>query len=132
MIDFASLSRPSSPNTYLVAPADLCRAATPDRIAPVFAGAAERVRDAFLNLMRGSPRVSEGPANADPLAYEFVERTPLMGFKDDIAVVFIPLAVDRSTLAIYSRSRVGYSDLGANKKRIEAWLGVLTGQFGEV
>jgi hypothetical protein len=33
-----------------------------------------------------------------------------------------PPAMNRSTLAIYSRSLVGRSDLGANGKRIKSWL----------
>jgi uncharacterized protein (DUF1499 family) len=130
MIDFATLARPKSPNTYLVAPAELCRSATPDRVAPQFAVSAERLRDAFLNLMREAPRVSEGPANTDPMAYDFIETTPLMRFKDDISVRFIPLQPDRATLAIYSRSRVGYSDMGTNRKRVDAWLEALARRIG--
>lgn len=125
MIDFATLRRPASPNSYLVAPQGLCANAEPDRPAPVFAAPAERVRDAFLRLMRDQPRVSEGPANADPMAYDFIATTPLMRFKDDIAIRFIPLATGGSTVAVYSRSRVGYSDLGTNRKRIDAWLAEL-------
>lgn len=121
MIDFATLVRPKSPNTYLVAPEGLCQSAAPDRVAAVFSCTPERLRDAFLNLMREQPRVVFGAANADPLAYDFVDSTPFMGFKDDISVRFLPVQ-GGSTLAIYSRSRVGYSDMGANRKRIEAWL----------
>ena len=125
MIDFAVLERPKSPNTYLVAPEGLCRNATPDRVAPVFSGGPERLRDAFLRLMRSEPNVSDGPATGDPLAYTFVAVTPLLRFKDDVDVRF--LAVDGgASLAIYSRSRVGYSDLGANRKRVEAWLQALS------
>lgn len=122
MIDFATLVRPSSPNTYLVAPEGLCRAATPDRIAPIYPVAAERLRDAWLQLMRSYSRVRPGPGSGDPVAYTFVESTPLLGFKDDIDIRFIALGDGRSTLAVYSRSRVGYSDLGTNKKRVESWL----------
>jgi uncharacterized protein (DUF1499 family) len=131
MIDFAALKRPASPNTYLVAPPGLCANATPDQDAPVFAAPAERVRDAFLRLMRGQARVSEGPANTDPLAYDFVETTPLMRFKDDISVRFLPLDGGRSTLAIYSRSRLGYSDMGTNRKRITGWLAALHSAIGQ-
>jgi uncharacterized protein (DUF1499 family) len=125
MVDFAGLVRPKSPNTYLVAPDGLCTMARPDRVAPVFSVSPERLRDAFLNLMREAPRVTEGHANTDPLAYDFVASTALMGFKDDVSVRFLPGALGGGTLAIYSRSRMGYSDLGANRKRVEAWLAAL-------
>jgi uncharacterized protein (DUF1499 family) len=36
-----------------------------------------------------------------------------------------------STLAVYSRSFYGRSDLGANKKRLDAWLEQLAARLGE-
>jgi uncharacterized protein (DUF1499 family) len=32
---------------------------------------------------------------------------------------------DGSTIAIYSRSRFGYSDLGVNQRRVEEWMTAL-------
>lgn len=56
----------------------------------------------------------------------FVARTKLMRFKDDIDVEIIPLSDNRSSFIIYSRSRIGYSDMGANRKRVDQWLKVLS------
>ena len=44
--------------------------------------------------------------------------------KDDIDVAALAVATDenRSQLAVYSRSRIGYSDLGANAKRVRMLL----------
>ena len=54
----------------------------------------------------------------------FVPVSKLMRFKDDVSVKVLPVAGDaaKSTLAIYSASRVGYSDMGANAKRVGALL----------
>jgi len=38
------------------------------------------------------------------------------------STVEIRVGDDRSTVAVYSRSRVGYSYLGVNRKRAERWL----------
>lgn len=125
MIDFETLARPASPNTYLVAPAALCREATPDEIAPRFSQDAPAVRDAFLKVVAAQPRVTPGPKDEARLRYEFVQRSAVFRFPDTISVQFIPLETGGSTLAIYSRSKVGYSDMGVNRKRVQSWLGAL-------
>ncbi|MBU6372828.1 MAG: DUF1499 domain-containing protein [Alphaproteobacteria bacterium] len=125
MIDFATLERPPSPNTYLVAPPGLCRAAEPELAAPKFPQAAPVVRDAFFRMAAKQPRVTYGAKDDTGLQYELVQRSALFRFPDTITVRFIPLAEGGSTLAIYSRSQVGYSDMGVNRKRVQAWLAAL-------
>lgn len=44
-------------------------------------------------------------------------QTPLMGFVDDVEFVADPA---RGVIDVRSASRLGYSDLGVNRKRIEA------------
>ena len=119
MIDFAALTRPSSPNTYLLAPEGLCRTAERDGPAPVFDAAPDAVFAAAERAVRAMPRVSEVAADADRRAIGFVARTKLMRFKDDVDLLVVPQG-DGAALAAYSRSRVGQSDLGANKARVEA------------
>jgi len=55
----------------------------------------------------------------------FVQYSRLMRFPDTIDVEVFPVGTDQSTLAIYSRSLVGYSDLGVNRARIARWLAAL-------
>ena len=55
----------------------------------------------------------------------YVQTSGLFGFPDYVSVKFIEIDAANSTLAIFSRSRLGKSDLGVNKKRVEAWLGQL-------
>jgi uncharacterized protein (DUF1499 family) len=40
-------------------------------------------------------------------------------------VEFVPLGPDRSSLALYSRSRYGEYDFAKNRKRVERWLFLL-------
>lgn len=56
--------------------------------------------------------------DGDALRIKFVATTGLMRFKDDVDIEVIALEQGRATFAIYSRSRVGYSDMGANRKRV--------------
>ncbi len=51
---------------------------------------------------------------------------------DTIVVQFLDRPDSQSTLAIYSRSQLGESDLGANKARIERWLSRLAEQIQPV
>jgi uncharacterized protein (DUF1499 family) len=54
---------------------------------------------------------------ADTGSYLHAEcRSALFGFVDDLELQLRP---DRSLIAVRSASRVGYSDLGANRRRVE-------------
>ncbi len=59
------------------------------------------------------------------LTARYVQRTALLGFPDTIVVRFVAVGAERSSIALYSRSKFGYSDLGANKARLERWLAAL-------
>jgi uncharacterized protein (DUF1499 family) len=63
----------------------------------------------------------------DGWQFDYVQRTAYWRLPDIITVRFIETEHGRSTLAVYSRSVYGHSDLGANKARIEAWLAKLGG-----
>ncbi|MDX2235743.1 MAG: DUF1499 domain-containing protein [Hyphomonadaceae bacterium] len=121
MIDFSTLERPASPNTYLVCTPELCRAARADEPAPVFAVPLETVRLALKDI---APTIAFTPC-AQGLCGSFVAQTRLLRFKDDVDVLLAPTASGGTQVAIYSRSRVGYSDLGANRKRVQALLAKL-------
>lgn len=124
MIDFAALERPASPNTYLVCDADLT-SAKPDRDAPHFALAPEGLRDIFLKIIVEEPRVTRAAADEASLHYAFVQRTALLRFADDVDVKFALAEESGSRVCVYSRSRIGWSDLGTNRKRVETWLSKL-------
>ena len=117
---FKALQRPKSPNHYLIAPAGLCEEATPDDTSPRFSIAADQLKTAFVTTISAEPRI-EIVENSDAYLH-ITQKSQIFRFTDDIHVSFIELAEGESTLAIYSRSRVGHSDLGVNRKRITHWL----------
>lgn len=128
-IEFATLVRPGSPNTYLVCPTGLSDCG-PDKTSPIFEQARDTVLSAWLEMIERQPRTIETNPSTDGYQRTFVQRTRLLGFPDVITVQFISISPESSTLAIYSRSQYGHSDLGANKKRVMAWLSDLENRLG--
>jgi uncharacterized protein (DUF1499 family) len=124
--DFATLTRPGTPNTYLIAPEGLCRQAKIDAVAPVFDVPAARLRQELLGIIIAEPRSSHTLADEQALYDDFVVRSAVFGFPDLISVKFLDVKGGKSTLALYSRSVYGRWDLGVNRTRAQAWLKRLT------
>ena len=55
----------------------------------------------------------------------YVCRSKVFGFPDYISLSFYSLDEERTSLAIFSRSRFGVYDFGKNKNRIVRWVGKL-------
>lgn len=124
-VDFPSLVRPRTPNTFLLAPDGLCTASRADRMASVYTLPAGRLRQAFLRVALGGPRVSHVLSDDVGLYDNLVARSALLRFPDLIAARFMDVGDGKSTLAVYSRSVYGHSDLGVNRKRVLGWVGEL-------
>ncbi len=121
-IEFETLVRARSPNTFLLAPEGLCRNAKPDVQSAHYGVPAAQLRHAFLAVALAKPRVSHTLKDDVALYDNLVQRSALFRFPDLIAVRFIDLGKGKSTLAVYSRSVYGRSDLGVNRARIMAWV----------
>ncbi len=123
-LDFLTLARPASPNTYLLCPEGYCGQAKADSVAPRFAESPKDLFRLVTRLVRSEPRVRDVLEDPDALAIRYVAVTPVLRFKDDVDIRVLPAEPGGkakepgATLAIYSRSRVGYSDFGANAKRV--------------
>ncbi len=123
-VDWSSLQRPSSPNTYLMAPPGLT-VATVDMPAPSFCTSLESLTRRWDTMIAEQPRIEKMAETDGGLQIDYIQRTALMRFPDWITVRFVPISSDRTTLAVYSRSVYGYSDLGVNKRRVQTWLAQL-------
>ena len=120
MSPITELSRSNRPNNYLLAPVGYCKHAETNGEAPVYDCAASDLRLRFLGMLKSQPRVETISDEANALT--LTQTSMVWRFVDDIFVDFIDLPDGRSTFAVYSRSRVGYSDMGVNAKRIKKWL----------
>ncbi|MEL6661373.1 MAG: DUF1499 domain-containing protein [Pseudomonadota bacterium] len=123
-LEFETLTRPASPNTFLLAPEGLCQNAEPDRAPPAFGESAKDLFAILSRIVRDDGSFRQIDEDRESLRLRFVAVTSFLRFKDDVDVQVIPandsgsIKSPGSTLAVYSRSRVGYSDLGANEKRV--------------
>lgn len=99
---------------HFVAPLGL-----PDGMAP------EAAMDAFEALVRSAPR-GEVLERA-PLRLRAIDRTAVFRFVDDVDARIDPAA---RLLHVRSASRVGRGDLGANRRRVSAWLRELSQAWG--
>lgn len=125
-LNFKSLKRPPKPNTCLVAPPHHCLAAEPDFNPPELLMTGRGLFSKVSEIIAAERSFSKIESDPDALRLKFIATTGLMRFKDDIDIEVIPLDDGRATLAVYSRSRVGYSDLGANRKRVTKLIEQLT------
>lgn len=120
-VDPLVASKPSTPNSYRVGPDGTTEA---DAVAPIFSLSAADLAVKFDTIASDAgSEVVGGSASEGHVTY--VQTSSLFGFPDYVSVKFIEIDAANSTLAIFSRSRLGQSDLGVNKKRVEAWLGQL-------
>ncbi len=129
-VDFAQLRLKSSPNQYLICPEGYCSEQA-HSVAPEFSISADQLQAAWFTVIEAQPATEVIERNEGERQFDIETLTPLVGFPDTVTVRFIELPDGRSTLAIYSRSHYGRSDLGANKKRIDQWLGQVSGQVHE-
>jgi len=110
-----------SPNSYRVAPSDLTSQ-------PIDAQALiynerplvlAQAFDQFALTQRDTLRIAGLPSD---LMMTYVQTSRRLKMPDYITVKFIELDENLTTIAIFSRARFGYGDLGVNRRRIENWL----------
>ena len=127
-VDFKTLKRPNSPNTYLVAPEGMCDQSKPDEVSQVMSVPPTRLFAALADMVEANDAWHMKSSDPENGQMHFVSVSRLLKFKDDISVLILPAqagdpdGAHGSRVAIYSRSRVGHSDLGANRKRVKKLL----------
>ncbi|MGL4240358.1 MAG: DUF1499 domain-containing protein [Beijerinckiaceae bacterium] len=123
-VDFETFARGSRPNTALACPSGFCRNAAADFDPGVYPMPEEELRRRFTAAALAEPRVVpvfRNDAPGLPTQDRYIQRSGSMSFPDTIDVRFISLTENTSTLAVYSRSQIGYRDFGVNLARIRRW-----------
>lgn len=127
-LDFSTFRRAPKPNNWLVLPDGFEAVESADMASPRIALSPDEL---FVKLegLVGSRRdwkLVDKDAGARRL--RFIAVTRLLRFKDDIDIAVLPAAgaAGESEVAIYSRSRIGYSDLGTNAKRVKEILAAIS------
>ena len=125
MINFKNLTLPNTPNYYLACPATYCNV-KPQGTIKTYKMGVNQLISAWNQMIHEQPRVRLVQSEPQTYQYQYVQRSLVFRFPDDIDVQFIPLTEDESTLAIYSRARYGHYDFHVNEKRVEHWLESIT------
>ena len=119
--DLLRIERPSSPNTALAAPEGFTPA--PDVVTKPYTAEPAALLAALARVAAAQPRVfllAQTETRTD-----WVVRSRLANFPDEVSAQAMPAAGGGASLILYSRSVYGHSDLGVNRKRIDAWLAAL-------
>ena len=116
-VDFTKTILTSKPNQYLVCPADHC-GDKPQMVAPVFQVSRKEALQVWDGMMAGKTQFQRLNGSDKPDRRQYEERSKLMRFPDRISVQFLEISPATSSVAIYSRSKYGYSDLGVNEARV--------------
>jgi len=82
-----------------------------------FTGTQQEAKTRLLNIIQSEKRTKILISRDNYIRVEFT--SALFGFVDDVEFYFPENQVDDKVIHIRSSSRVGYSDLGINRKRIE-------------
>jgi uncharacterized protein (DUF1499 family) len=121
LLDFRNLQRSGKPNDALAVPPDWDRADADLRTAS-FAVPADQLRAAVERVAQSEPRTSLTRRDDAAGQLEFVQRSRIFRFPDTVTVAVYDSGAGTSTLALYSRAKVGYSDMGVNRARLQRWL----------
>jgi uncharacterized protein (DUF1499 family) len=123
-VAFGRLMRRWTPNDALACPPGECGSADVDLRPPRYPLTADELRRRVRRYFEAQGATLVGTEDAG-LHDRFVARTLLMRFPDTIDVEVFPLDAEHATLAVYSRSQLGYWDFGVNLRRIRALLEAL-------
>lgn len=129
-LDPTTVARSSRPNDALICAADACSAQA-DAAPPIFDAPPETLLAAVEAVLRGWPRLTISGTDPQRLLVTAEVRSALFGFVDDVAVRVLPQPSGDGTLAIYSRSRLGYWDFGVNDRRARALLEAVAARLGD-
>lgn len=80
-------------------------------------GSVTEAKARLLSLLGNTGRVSVTHAEDNYIRAEFTSR--VFRFVDDVEFLLLEVQPEQTLIHVRSASRVGYSDLGVNRKRIE-------------
>ena len=121
-VQFEALAKGPKPNQALICPDGICKDEDRDRASPAYTLTVADLSAKFLASLQAETSLERVDDKSDPLRMRFVQRSRLMRFPDTIRIQFFALSDTTSTLAVYSQSQIGTSDIGVNRARMNRWL----------
>ena len=111
----------ATPNCFRMAP-EGSTSEPIDAIGPIYGKRALDMAQAFHEYVLTQRATQHVAGITAGLHMTYVQRSERLQLPDYISVKFLDLPDDRSTVAIFSRSRFGYGDLGVNEARVRQWI----------
>lgn len=103
---------------------------TPDKqhyIQPIeFRGTRSDAQERLLSVLKGLKQTKIIIAQENYIRVEFTSN--VFKFIDDGEFYFLPSVNDKTTINVRSASRIGHSDFGVNRERIERIRNILAGE----
>lgn len=128
LINFATFKKPNTPNFYISCPTAYCPQIISKGTTPTYNLSVETLIQRWNIMIKKQPRIELITKSTEKRQHVYVQYSWFFHFPDFIYVQFIPLNQSQSSIAIYSQSYFGYSDLGVNKKRVDHLLRKLSKQ----
>ncbi|MCF8483498.1 MAG: DUF1499 domain-containing protein [Rhodospirillum sp.] len=131
--DLADPPLPTTPNWAFALPPGATRPDGPQAgailTAPRYPLSADALFRRATAMVEDLPNVTV--THRDPVIrrLDAVARTRWLGFPDTISLQVVSLEDDSASVLVLGRSRLGYSDLGTNARRITDWLDRLMPQI---
>lgn len=119
-VSIRDLRDPLPDNSFLACPPGYCQASA--ATSPIFAISPDKLVEITRRVMAEEGQVFVVDTLSEMRGFTAIQRTPALRFPDIVTVEFVAVAEDRSSLAIYSRSRYGRGDFGTNRRRVLRWL----------
>lgn len=104
---------PSSPNCVCSQVEDKAHFVEPIRVT----ASAEETITKLLQVLKQTKRVSVPETKDNYIRAEFISR--VFRFVDDVEFLIVELESEETLIHVRSASRIGYSDFGVNRKRVE-------------
>ena len=123
-VDPLTAPTPVKPHSFRMAPPGLTEEIV-DMESPVYSANPTLMAKAFDDFVLSQNKTKRIAGSPEEGWMTYVQRTPRWNFPDYISVKFIDLNGGKSTIAVFSRSRFGYSDLGVNEARVKTWVKTL-------
>lgn len=117
-VDPRAIPKPDTPNHWMIRPAG------GDARPPNYRLPAPELAALVDAVVLAQPRTRRVAGSVQSGHMTYLSRTPLMGYPDYISIR-VHGTETGSSFAAFSRSRFGQSDLGTNRKRMEAWLAAI-------
>jgi uncharacterized protein (DUF1499 family) len=130
-VDFAALVRTRAPHDALACPEGACGDARIDIATPIYPVDSSELRGIVREVARrqlGTQLVYSARWDEED---RYVVRSQLLRFPDTVNVRVFGAGDEGSTLALYSRSQIGYSDMGVNERRLRTWLAAIEERVSE-